>query len=416
MGSVKPVTLQHLGRPSDEILEDLTAHAEKLVSRKAYQCGYPFDMDVNLSGFYTWLVETGLADMTLINVGDPWKTSWDMHETDKYERAVISTLAEKFHFPAEDFWGVLSNGGTDGNMHGLYYGRKTLEVLCGVQPVLYVSEEAHYSVRKLGDILRIETRVIGAGADGRMDMEDLRRQLDSARPVLMAVAVGGTFKGAIDDLRAMNELLEEKAPPAVYRHLDAALFGGYLPWVEDSEARDILNAEKMLFDSVAVSGHKFFAINEPVGIFLCRKHILAHLHHFTVPYLKCDLPTISCSRSGFDALKLYWRIMTTGEEGFRKEAEHALKMTARLQEELRKKGIPTFVNPYSTTVIFPQPDLWVRKKYAMASTKCRFFGEISHVVVMQYFNESLIQELVNDISAGMLQENLIYFKNFMKIN
>ena len=68
----------------------------------------------------------------------------------------------------------------------------------------------------------------------------------------------------------------------------------------------------MGFDSLAVSGHKFFALNEPAGVFLCRKEILQHLTKLTVPYLGgIVMPTISCSRSGFDVLKLYWRIMTT---------------------------------------------------------------------------------------------------------
>ncbi|MDO4574454.1 MAG: pyridoxal-dependent decarboxylase [Planctomycetia bacterium] len=390
--------------PEKDVLEEMTAYAASLVKRQHYQQGYPFDMEVNLLGYYEWLVKTKLCDVTLINVGDPYKDAWDMLDTDKFERYVIDFFADAFHFNGTH-WGVLSNGGSDGNMHGLHFGRKYLEDQAqriGLpeekrKPILYVSFEAHYSLRKLGDVLQIETRSIHALPDGRMDTDDLKRQMDATRPALVAIAIGGTFKGAIDDQEAIAKVLDEVKPPCVYRHLDAALFGGYLPWVEDEKARDILNHEKRGYDSIAVSGHKFLAMNEPVGLFLCRKEILNHLHNSTIPYLNTNIPTISCSRSGFDCLKLYWRIMTTGPEGFRAETKHVLAMTELLKKKLADHGWKTYVNPYSTTVCMTQPDMRVCHKYAMACTEYPDVGKLAHVVVMQFFNEAVIDELVHDI-------------------
>ncbi len=393
--------------PPKPILDELTAHAKALVERQFHQMGYPFDQDVNLSGYYQWLHDTGLCDLTLINVGDPYKKSWDMLETDEFERRSIDFLARSFGFPEDDHWGVCTNGGTDGNMHGIYYGRKFLEDAArnlqlgeNSRPILYVSCEAHYSVRKLGDILQIETRLINAHPMGQMDVEDFRRKLDPARPALVAIAIGGTFKGAIDDQEAIERVLEEVRPPAVYRHLDVALFGGYLPWVEDENVRNILNQRLRHFDSLAVSGHKFLAMNEPVGIFICRKDILNHLHTYSVPYLNGVIPTISCSRSGFDPLKLYWRITTTGPEGFRAETAHILKMTQLLVKRLNEIGVKTYVNPYSNTVCMERPAPSVVHKYAMACGDCPHFGPLAHVVVMQFFNETLIEEFVSDIQKS----------------
>ncbi|MDO4571055.1 MAG: pyridoxal-dependent decarboxylase [Planctomycetia bacterium] len=394
--------------PEAPLLEELTRHAEALVARQFQQMGYPFDQSVSLSGYYNWLLQTGLCNLTLINVGSPYKTGWDMLEVDEFERRAIDFLAEAFRFPPLTHWGVLTNGGTDGNMHGVYFGRKFLEDsaremgLVGdcAKPILYVSEEAHYSVRKLGDILQIETRTIAALEQGQMDIDDFRRQINPTRPALVAIAIGGTFKGAIDDQRAIETVLNDVRPPVVYRHLDAALFGGYLPWLEDADARSILDQSAMHFDSIAVSGHKFLAMNEPVGIFICRKEILDRLHTYSVPYLNGVIPTINCSRSGFDALKLYWRIATTTPEGFRQEAEHVLRMSQLLVEKLTQHGIPNWRNPYSNTVCMRRPAESVVHKYAMACSECRFWGELAHVVVMQFFNESLIDQLVEDIVAG----------------
>ena len=272
-------------QPDDDAMKRLNEAAAELVGRRRRQTGYPFDQGTNLSGFYRWLLETGLCDTTLISVGSPCKEAWDMLSVDEFERFVIDFLAKKYGFPEGSHWGFVTNGGTDGNMHGLYFGRKDLAAKCDKPPVLYVSSEAHYSVQKLGDVLDIETRVVGALPDGRMDVDDFRNRLDGSRPALVAIAVGGTFKGAIDDQDAIDAVLREVAPPVCYRHLDAALFGGCLPWLDDPAARAILNQKEKHFDSLAVSGHKFFAMNEPTGAFICRKDVLEHLNKLSVPYL-----------------------------------------------------------------------------------------------------------------------------------
>ena len=395
--------------PPKEVLSELNQFAERIVGREFHQMGYPFDQEVNLHGFYQWLIETKLCDVTLINVGDPFKTEWDMLESDEFERRCLGFLARSFGFPEDDFWGVLTNGGTDGNMHGVYFGRKYLEDAArslGLssekgKPILYVSSEAHYSVRKLGDILQIETRMIDAHPMGQMDIDDFRVKLDPERPALVVIAIGGTFKGAIDDQEAIEKVLNEVRPPAVYRHLDVALFGGYLPWVDDEKFRNILNQKARGFDSLAVSGHKFLAMNEPVGIFICRKDVPNHLHSYSVPYLNGVIPTISCSRSGFDALKPYWRITTTGEDGFRRETAHVLKMTELLEKRLKEVGVKTWVNPCSTTVCMERPAPEIVHKYAMACGEDPVLGKLAHVVVMQFFNEELIEEFVLDIEQTM---------------
>ncbi len=390
-------------RPGAPEMARLNACARELVARRFLQMGYPFDQDVGLKGFYEWLLETGLQDVTLINVGDPYKTEWDMLNTDEFERKAIDFLADGFGFRG-GHWGVVTNGGTDCNMHGVYFGRKALAARSPLPPILYVSEEAHYSVRKLGDIQNLETRVIRAHADGAMDTEDLRRRLEPSRPALVAIAVGGTFKGAIDDQKAIDAVLREVRPVAVYRHLDVALFGGYLPYLDDPEAREVVDAASMHFDSLAVSGHKFLALNEPAGVFICRKEILDDLQSIPVPYLNGVIPTISCSRSGFDPLKLYWRIAATGREGFRKQAEHVLAMTALLRRELEARGVHPLVNRWSNTVIFPRPAAAVVHRYCMACSEDAHYGKLAHVVVMQYFQPDLIRQLAADIAGGIQNE------------
>ena len=384
--------------PDKESLDKLNDAAYRIVERKRNQLGYPFNQDTGMSSFYEWLAKTGLGDITLINVADPYKEEWDMLNSDEFERESLDFYAEKFGFK-NGHWGVISNGGTDGNMHGVYFGRKYLESKTKIPPVLYVSEEAHYSVKKLGDVLNIETKTISARKSGQMDTEDFRVKLDSSRPALVAIAIGGTFKGAIDDQREIGKILNEKNPPAVYRHLDAALFGGYLPFLEDPSAAEIVDSSTMGFDSIAISGHKFLSLNEPAGLFICKPEVHESVKFSPVPYLNGDVPTVSCSRSGFDALKFYWMIKSTGEEGFKVQSKQMLDTAKFLQSALVKRGVGAKRNPYSNTVYFPRPSDKIVRKYALACNTDAIEGNLSHIVVMQYFTKDFAEKLADEISG-----------------
>ena len=52
------------------------------------------------------------------------------------------------------------------------------------------------------------------------------------------------------------------------------------------------------YDSIAISGHKFFGIDEPCGLFLATKEVIKSQTAAKVEYLHNDMPLISCSRSG----------------------------------------------------------------------------------------------------------------------
>lgn len=379
--------------------KSLSKAAADIVAHEYNQAGYPFNQASGMGEFYSWLASSGLGDITLINVGDPYKKRWDMLNTDKFERYCIDFLAQSYGFKKGTHWGVLANGGTDGNMHGIYFGRKALLAKCPKPPVLYVSREAHYSLQKIGDIQNIETRIISTLENGSMDTRDLRRKMLSSRPALIAIAVGGTFKGAIDDQLAISKVVAEVNPPAVYRHIDAALFGGYLPFLRDKFARHIVDATKSQFDSIAVSGHKFLSANEPVGVFICRREVLDSVHENPVEYLNGTIPTINCSRSGFDPLKLYWRLKTLGRSGLAREAEHSLEMAEYFFLQLKSLGVPVWRNPYSNTVIFRRPSRRIVSKYALACASDPNWGDLSHAVVMQYFSKPYVRKMAQDIAG-----------------
>jgi len=382
-----------------EIDEKLKEVVKKFYNKVDRCIGYPVCQYPNISGFGEWYAKTGLCDIATNNVGNPFDEEQLLLNTSSIERSVIEEFAPMYGIPVEKVWGFVTNSGTDGNMHGIYFGAKKLQRETGMLPIVYVSDEAHYSSCRICDVQNLETRLIEHDKLGRMDPESLRKKLDPTKPALIVFAIGSTFMGATDDQQAIKKVLDEVKPIAVYKHLDAALFGGYFPF---TEYKDIVNMEKQGFDSMAISGHKFLGIDEPCGLFMSRKEILEAQQSFKVAYLNAEMPLISCSRSAVAPLKFYWILKKVGVEELKKQAEEMLANTEYLQQKFDEIGYPAWHMPYSNTVFFKRPPEWIRQKYSLANGYIpEYGGNLSHIVVMQHVKKNIIDEFISDLSKEL---------------
>ena len=92
---------------------------------------------------------------------------------------------------------------------------------------LYCSREAHYSVRRAGEVLGIGSRYVRAiaiDADRRMDPAACAAAIDEDRragivPVAVVASAGTTLTGAVDDLEALADVCEQRQ---VWLHVDGA--------------------------------------------------------------------------------------------------------------------------------------------------------------------------------------------------
>jgi len=378
-----------------EVEEKLISLVKKFYDRVDYNIGYPVCQYPNISGFGEWYAKTGLCDISVNNVGNPFDDEQLVLNATLIEREVIETFAPFYGIPKGQEWGFVTNSGTDGNMHGIYFGAKKLQKETGMLPIVYISKEAHYSSARICDVQNLETRMIDYDKLGRMDPQSFKDNLDPSRPALIVFAIGSTFMGATDDQVAIQKVLEEVKPVGVYKHLDAALFGGYFPF---TEYKDIVNMKLQRYDSIAISGHKFFGVDEPCGIFLSRKEILEAQRTYKVAYLNNDMPLISCSRSALAPLKFYWIIKHVGFDKLVKEAASMLENTNYLQTKLDEIGYPAWHMPYSNTVFFKRPAEWIKQKYSLANGyNEKYGGELAHIVVMQHVKPNIIDEFVADL-------------------
>ncbi len=381
-----------------KIEADLIRLIKKIYNNVDHCIGYPVCLYPNMTGFGEWYTKTGLCDIGLNNVGNPYDGEQYILSSTEFEQEVIQMAAPWYGIPEGREWGFVTNSGTDGNMHGIYYGAKKLQKETGMLPIVYVSKEAHYSSFRLCDVQNLEVRLIDFDKQGRMDLDCLRRSIDPTKPALLIIAIGSTFMGATDDQAGIQRVLEEVKPITVYKHLDAALFGGYLPFTEH---KDIVSMEKQGYDSIAVSGHKFFGIDEPCGLFLSRKDILEAQQSYKVDYLRNNMPLISCSRNGLTPLKFYWIFKNIGFDGFSDEAHHILENTDYLQKKLDEIGYPAWHMLYSNTVFFKRPAKWIENKYMLANGYLPDYGgDLCHIVVMQHVKKNIIDEFIGDLLSS----------------
>lgn len=360
--------------------------------------GYPANQQSALRGFYEWYVAAGMEVVNLNNAGDPMTDHpWNM-SSQAFEHEVIDFFTPLYDFDKNDVWGIVTHSGTDGNNHGIYFGANDLYNRTGKLPVVYVSDEAHYSNMRLCDLQHLDVRLIKSDPMGRMIPEQLEKALDPTRPALIVFAMGSTFKGAIDDMDAINDVLARHPEIAAYRHVDAALFGGYLPF---TMYKKMVSRKDRHFESIAVSGHKFFGIDSPSGLFLCTRKVYDNQNNFNVTYLNGNMRMINCSRDAVQPLKFWWLIQTVGYDQWAKQANQILTNTAYLQKQLQNINWPCWRNEYSNTVFFKRPSNDICATYNLAlGYDDHFGGELAHVVVMQHVTKDKIDRFIQDLKKS----------------
>lgn len=392
------------------------AERAELAKIKNNFLGFPVNMNTPPDDFFIWrkqLFKTGIGKFAYNNVGNPYKNSPIPYNTHDFEREIIARFGELFAFPKHDTWGFLSNSGTDSNMHGMFMGRTLLKGRTGAIPKAYFTKEAHYSVQILRELLGLETVFVGTLPDGSMDTNDLAKKLaeNANFPALVIATIGTTFKGAIDSIDAIQEKLK---PYPSYLHLDAALFGGYLP--HTSNAVEIAyqlknNSKTKRYDSIAVSCHKFFGFHSPAGLFITAQNqfdefneLFSQIHN---PEYIAHVPgTITCSRDGVKPAEF---LFFSTPEAFTRQAQDAqgmLNHTTYLMEQM-DSHLPhlnaTRANKLSNTIYFKKPNDQIIKKYSLATMQINSSNglqDYAHAVIMPHVDKKVLDEFLEDLKKA----------------
>jgi histidine decarboxylase len=255
--------------------------------------------------------------------------------------------------------------------------------------MVYYSEDTHYSVNKILRCLHIRNIMIKSCPDGRIDLEDLRETIRIHRdvPPIIFANVGTTMKGAVDDIKGIQRILDDLVIRAHYIHVDAALSGMILPFVDDPEPWDFSTG----VNSIAISGHKMIGSPLPCGVVLAEKRNVDRIAR-KVEYVGTLDTTLLGSRNGITPVFLWYALRTIGMEGFRQRVRRCLEVAEYAVGQLQHAGRNAWRHKNSITVVFERPSLSLIHKWQLAAHR-----DTAHIITMPHVAQQQIDQMVEDL-------------------
>lgn len=340
--------------------------------------GYPCANDLDYSSLFRFM------QFPINNVGDPFQSSTYRLATREIEQEVIHFFAELFNAPVNDYWGYVTNGGTEGNLYGLYLARE-------LHPngIVYFSEETHYSVAKNIHFLGLRHIMIRTQPNGEIDYEDLQESLRLHRdvPAIIFANIGTTMKEAKDDIRKIQSILDQLVIQQRYIHCDAALCGPFAPFLQPKPAFDFSEGA----DSIAISGHKFIGSPLPCGVVIAKKRYVDRIGR-SIGYIGTMDTTITGSRNAFTPLILWQAIKQWGKAGLKARLESCQEVAAYTVEQMQRHGFGAWRNPGALTVIIPKVSEAIKNKWQLATQ-----DDHSHIITMTGVSKTHIDALISDM-------------------
>jgi len=228
------------------------------------------------------------------NLGCAWRTSpGGIH----LELQTVRWLCQICGLPASAA-GHLTNGGTVSNLTAMRLalhrafpdargaGLRTIKS----QPVIYVSDQGHFSIDRAAGILGIgenHIRKIASTRQLKMDLDQLKAQIRQDRktgfvPIAVVGTAGTTANGSIDPLESLAEICQSER---LWFHVDAA-YGAALALSGRlrSHLAGLENA-----DSITLDPHKWMFVPFSLGALLARDpHLLRGAFGQDTAYLGRD--------------------------------------------------------------------------------------------------------------------------------
>ncbi len=211
----------------------------------------------------------------------------------------------------------------------------------------------------------------------------------SAPPIIFANA-GTTMKEGFDDIVEIKKVLKNLAIPEYYIHVDAALGGMTLPFLNGAPEFDFTTGVQ----SISISGHKFIGAPVPCGVVLALKSNVGRVAR-AIEYVGSLDSTVSGSRNGFTPILLWYAINKLGHDGFKSLSRGCIKMAEYGVRKFNDAGISAWKNESAVTIVLPRPNDEVCKKWALAIQ-----DDIAHIICMPHVTKEIIDEVVGDFKSG----------------
>ncbi|GAA4237731.1 histidine decarboxylase [Postechiella marina] len=382
-----------LTKSDKELLVDLE---KKLQKASNTFLGYPVSKDFNYDEINPFL------KYPINNLGDPFEDGTYKVQTHQMEKEVIAFFAKAFRANPKDYWGYVTNGGSESNLYGLYLARELYP-----KAMVYYSESTHYSIRKNIHLLNIPSIIIKSQDNGEMDYEDFENtvRMNRHKPVIVLATFGTTMKEAKDDVSKIKAILKNLAVQDHYIHCDAALSGSFGPFMSPRMPFDFQDGA----DSISISGHKFIGSPIPTGVLVAKRSNRDRIAK-GISYIGSLDTTITGSRNGHSPLILWYALKTLGTKGLKERFEHSLEVAQYCEKQLNNIGVKAWRNPNAITVVFPKTSKSIKNKWQLATE-----DDISHVICMPNVTKSQIDLFIEDMknSKELVEEDIDFDVAFL---
>ena len=431
--AVPELQIPHYSHDPQHVTTVLERFSSKMLGKSDHFLGY--QVNESLPPIDPYLIK--MMNIHMNNAGDPFVQTTMRISCKEIERAVMDYCADLWNEKLRDdlnpndpdnYWGyVLNMGSTEGNLNGLWNAREYIRSLSRKKPVVLCSNDTHYSVYKSCDILQIKTDIVRSDCYGRINLEELMSKvkkyvIKQNRAIICVFTLGTTFTGAYDQwhlvINEIKRLCQESDVPN-WIHLDGALGGFMLPFIQRGIAMDIIKKEKedgyddndvipqFGFDggnvqSLCASFYKWFGAPYPCGTFMTHNKYLGLR---PIPqYIASPDTTIGGGRNAFTSLYIWWRFSLSDYNQEIKDVKYCLSNAKYLYQELNnidKELGDKIVNasraPYSVGVTFNSPSNYIANKYSIPHENGR-----SHIYTMKHVSREIIGQFIDEFRSYLI--------------
>ncbi|CAN0913754.1 Glutamate decarboxylase 4 [Linum grandiflorum] len=380
---------------------------------------------LNLASFVTTWMEPECDKLIMSSVNKNYVDMDEYPVTTELQNRCVNMIARLFNAPlgdSEAAMGVGTVGSSEAIMlAGLAFKRKWQNKrkaagLSTENPNIVTGANVQVCWEKFARYFEVELKEVKL-REGYYVMDPAKAvEMVDENTICVAAILGSTLNGEFEDVKRLNDLLEEKNKETGWEtpiHVDAASGGFIAPFLYPELEWDFRLG---LVKSINVSGHKYGLVYAGIGWVIWRnKEDLPDELIFHINYLGADQPTftLNFSKGSSQVIAQYYQLIRLGHEGYRHVMENcmenmkvlaaALEKTGRFNIVSKEVGVPLVafsLKDNSSHDEFEIADLlrrygWIVPAYTMPADAQHV--TVLRVVIREDFSRTLAERLVNDI-------------------
>ncbi|KAI5084778.1 hypothetical protein GOP47_0000947 [Adiantum capillus-veneris] len=337
-------SLPRFRMPDQEISKEA---AYQIISDELMLDGNP---RLNLASFVTTWMEPECDKLILASLN---KNYIDMDEypvTTELQDRCVNMIARLFNAPLKDGEQAVGAGTVGSSeaimLAGLAFKRKwqnkrKAEGKPYDKPNIVTGANAQVCWEKFARYFEVELKDVKL-RDGYYVMDPEKAvELVDENTICVCAILGSTYNGEFEDVKRLNELLEEKNKETGWNtpiHVDAASGGFVAPFLYPELEWDF---RLSCVRSINVSGHKYGLVYAGIGWVIWKSRLdLPEELIFHVNYLGTDQPTftLNFSKGASQIIAQYYQLMRLGFEGYKSIMENCWSNAKILRDGILETG------------------------------------------------------------------------------